>query len=72
MKSYPVRALYTVSWPEGHTQKSETFRTKAEALKAVHALKGVRIRPSKMHRGIVYYMAPIGRIGLVTRTERDE
>lgn len=58
---------YTLSWPEGGKVKTETFAVKSQALRAVRALKGVRIRPSKMHKNIVYYMAPIGRLALVTR-----
>lgn len=57
---------YTVRWPQGGVQKHQTFSTKAAALKAIRALKGVRIRPSRMHRGIVYYMAPIGQVALIS------
>jgi hypothetical protein len=61
---------YQVSWPQDGGTKHQIFNTKADALKAVRALKGVRIRPSKMHRGIVYYMTPIGQVALTNVQNR--
>lgn len=56
---------YSVQWPAGNGIETQVFDKKTEALKAIRALKGVRIRPSKMHRGIVHYMSPLGQIALV-------
>lgn len=56
---------YAVSWPSASGTETQVFDKKAEALKAIRALKGIRIRPSKMHRGIVHYMSPLGQIALV-------